>query len=298
MDKFKDKSVLFFSSSSAGDCRQLLDFNIKELLVSYFYIKKSFSSYDEILKRLKASGGIFMTDSGAFSFMGLEHGDEAYSPEYWIPYIEEYVSWLYAHKDYVYVAANMDLDKIVGREVVREWNEKYFEPLQKYMEIVYVAHETDGDPKAEAQFTEYCRKYDYVGVNRALKKNANMYCNIANKYNTRIHGFAWTEIALLKRYPFFSVDSTTWLSGVRYGSTYDYDGKNCRTYDSKKKYLRKAKKVKYLSGGVDYYGMLEEKSRDINDMNLLAWVGFREEYLKSANFRLKNKPVAHYEREH
>lgn len=296
-NKWKDKAVMFFSSSSVSDCKQLMGVDIWEILVSYFYIKKSKPFYDDMLKEVKAHGGLFMTDSGAFSFMGQVKGYEAYDEEYWIPYLEEYVKWLYDHKDYIFVAANLDLDLIVGRDVVDKWNVKYFEPLQKYIDIVYVAHGDDFDVKAIRQFEEYCTKYNYVGVNQGLKKNAHLYYQIARKYNVRVHGFAWTELPLLKRYPFFSVDSTSWLSGIRYGSTYDYDGKNFKTYDSKKKYLRKAKKIKYLANEIEYDGILEEERIAINDMNLLAWTeGFRKEFLKIANYRLANRPVAYYER--
>ena len=60
-----------------------------------------------------------MTDSGAFSFMGKFHEgtpefDKMSTEEFWIPYLEEYVAWLREHKDYIFCAANLDIDKLVG----------------------------------------------------------------------------------------------------------------------------------------------------------------------------------------
>lgn len=298
-DKNRNKAVLFFSASSVGDTKQLIDFGIKEILVSYHYIRKSLRYYDETVKWIKAQEGLFMTDSGAFSFMGSHFVDEMYKEEYWLPYLEEYVEWLKKYKEYIFVAANLDLDVIVGRDVVRKWNKKYFEPLEKEgLQIVYVAHEEDGDPHAFIHFTEYCRRYKYVGINQRHKEYAVKFYMIARKYKVKVHGFAWTELNLLKRYPFFSADSTTWLGGVRYGTTYDYDGKNFRTLDYKKKYRRKSRRYPYeTEAGISIEDVTKREDRySINRMNLLGWLGFRKEFLKFANLKLTNKPVGSYER--
>ena len=300
-DKHRNKGVLFFSASSVGDTKQLIDFGIREILVSYFYIKKSLGYYEKTLPFLKGEGGLFMTDSGAFSFMGAEIKDEMYEEKYWIPYLEEYVAWLRKHKEYIFVAANLDLDTVVGREVVRRWNKKYFEPLEKEgLHIVYVAHEDYdlGDPHAIQHFKEYCCRYKYVGVNQKHKEYASQFFQLAKLHHVRVHGFAWTELAICKRYPFFSNDSTTWLGGVRYGTTYDYDGKNFRTLDYKKKYLRKARRLRYeRDAGIKIENVTKREDRvSINRMNLLGWLGFRREYLKMANLKLHNRKVSDYEK--
>lgn len=302
-DKAKNKAVLFFTASSVDTFRQLYDFGIREILVSYFYLKKSLSYYEDMLPKLKSEGGIFMTDSGAFSFMGkFKSGDSEYEKahheEFWIPYLEEYVSWIRAHKEYIFSAANLDIDLIVGRDVVRKWNKKYFEPLEKEgINIVYVAHEDSGDPHAIQHFTEYCSKYKYVGINQRHKDCALKFYQLAKLYNVKVHGFAWTEFKLLKQYPFFSADSVTWLGGVRFGTTYDYDGKNFTTIDYKHKYRRKARRSRYENAGIDYSKVTATEERNnINNMNLLGWMGFRKEFLKMANLKLHNKTVNHYER--
>jgi hypothetical protein len=293
-----NKAVLFFSASSTGDTEQLLDFGIHEILVSYYYMRKSLPYYEKVLDELQKCGGLFMTDSGAFSFMGGVGADisEMTSEKYWIPYLTEYVDWLRAHKDKIFCAANLDLDKLVGRDVVRRWNEEYFEPLEKEgLQIVYVAHEDEGDPHAIKHFREYCKRYRYVGVNQTHKDYAAKFYQAAKEHNVRVHGFAWTELNILKHNPFFSVDSTTWLGGVRYGTTYDYDGKNFRTIDYKHKHIRKLRALKYKKIGVSLDDVLgEEKRKPVNRMNLLGWMGFRKEFLKMANLKLHNRTVAHY----
>lgn len=272
--------------------------------MSYFYMRKNLSYWDRMLPIFKSERGIFMTDSGAFSFMGMfsedsEEYEKMQTEEFWLPYLTEYVDWIRKHKDYIFCAANLDLDRIVGFDVVDKWNREYFEPLEKEtgVQIVYVAHESaESDSDFIPRFKEYCRKYKYVGANQTWKKYAAQIYQIVKQHNVRIHGFAWTQLDLLKHYPFFSADSVTWLGGVRFGTTYDYDGKNFTTIDYKHKYRRKARKLKYIRAGVDYDEVLKETRIDINKMNLLGWMGFRQEFLKMANLKLHNKTVDHYER--
>lgn len=298
---------MFFSASSTGDFQQLYDFGIRESLVSYFYIRKNLSYWDRMLPIFKSEGGIFMTDSGAFSFMGKfdedsEEFEKMQTEEFWLDYLKEYVGWVRAHKDYIFSAANLDLDRIVGQVIVDKWNREYFEPLEKEtgVQVVYVAHEdwNATDVTAPKQFLDrfrhYCEKYKYVGANQSWKKYAPQIYQMVKLHNVRIHGFAWTELGLLRHYPFFSVDSVTWLGGVRFGITYDYDGKNFRSVEHK--FVRKVRKVKYICAGIDYEGIQAEKRVPINQMNLLGWMGFRKEFLKIANLKLTNKPVSYYER--
>lgn len=48
-----NKAVLFFSASSTGDTEQLLDFGIREILVSYYYMRKSLPYYEKVLDELQ-----------------------------------------------------------------------------------------------------------------------------------------------------------------------------------------------------------------------------------------------------
>lgn len=307
-DSSKNKAVCFFSASSTSDFQQLWDFGIHESLVSYFYIRKNLSYWDENLPRFNKEGGIFMTDSGAFSFMakfreGSKEMEDAESEEFWIPYLKDYVQWIRDHKDYIFCAANLDLDKIVGWEVVDKWNREYFEPLEKEtgVTIVYVAHEEhteDGVRGFFRRFEHYCKNYKYVGANQMWKSRSAQIFQMAKRYKVRVHGFAWTDLPILRKHPFFSVDSVTWLGGVRFGITYDYDGKNFRSVEAEKKYIRKTRMLKYIDHGIDYVGIQNEKRVPINQMNLLGWMGFRSEFLKVANLKLRNKEVSFYERKH
>lgn len=297
-DRNRNKAVMFFTVNTVKDTRCLLEFGIREFLASYVYIKGRESFYNDLFAQLKDENGLFMADSGAFSYMGKTLTDKMCTEEYWTPYLEKYVEYLDNNMDNIYVAANMDIDKIVGKDIVQKWNEKYFEPLQKKgLDICYVAHETVGDPNAVKHFEEYCKRYNYVGVNQRQKAHAMKFYNLANRYGIRTHGFAWTQFDLCKQYPFASVDSVTFQTGSLYGNTFDYDGKNFRKHLANKKYYRKASRHDYEKyAGVDFEDVFGEREdrNSVTKMNLLAWMGFRSDYLKAANLKLKTKYIGEY----
>lgn len=294
-----DKSCMFFSASSIRDAEALLNAGINDILVSYFYLSKRASYYEnEIIPRILANKGIFMTDSGGFSFITGNIKPEYYTEEFWLPYLNRYVQWLTDNHKNIYVAANLDLDRFLGREKIVEWNEKYFKPLEKYMQVVYVAHRdwdnVYSDYHGLKRLKEYCSMYAYVGVNKNYADNYERVAAIAQTTKTRVHGFAWTSIPRLLSKPMFSVDSTSWLSGVRYGSSYVYDGANFKVYDASDKNIRKWRKLKIKEEKIDYNKLLAEDSDAVNSFNLVAWKGARDKYVKVANTKLWNKPVLSY----
>lgn len=218
-DKSREKGVMFFSSSSVQDCKYLLESNIYEILVSIFYLRKNPSFYEtEFFPELKRNGGLFMIDSGGHTYLDMFYRrtatPEMYKEDFWIPKIEEYVEYLDSHSDSIFSAANYDMDFFVGRKVIDKWNDKYFRPLEKKMNIIYVIHESyipaEADPYGYRQIEDYCKNYKYVGASgtRHFIENAGRIFTSANRYGTRVHGFGWTSIPLLKRFPFFSVDSS------------------------------------------------------------------------------------------
>lgn len=296
-----DKGVMFFSCGSPKDARSILDTGINDILVSYFYLRKAKGAFKDIVEEIRIKKGYFMTDSGGFSFINTTKvkSDEMYTEEYWLPYLNEYVQWLHDNHRYIFVAANLDLDAYVGRDVVDKWNDKYFKPLEKHTNIVYV---TQRDFEKEyddftgiKRLKEYLSLHDYVGVNNAMTKYTSQIFSLNKVYNKRIHGFGWTSLPMLKSQPLFSVDSTTWTAGAQFGATFIDDGKNFRRYDGAK-HLRKRLKLKIEDAGLDAQKIAADKGEEVNRMNLLSWKGAQREYLRIANVKLINKPVAYYDK--
>lgn len=298
-DNKKNKGVMFFSASSVSDTKMLYNFGIKEILVSYFYIRKSKAFYDDFINRLYDEGGLFMTDSGGFSFIGWGSNveEDQTTAKFWEPYINEYFEWLEKHKTKIFSCANLDLDNQVGREVVDGWN-KTMEEFLPYTNVVFVSHKDHTkeyhDKNGLKRFTEYCEKYKYVGINHEMVEDIAKLSLVAKLNSNIVHGFGITSIPTLKCTPLMSVDSTTWLGGVRYGTSYNYDGKNFRVNDHKKKFVRKGDKVLCREFGINHDNLIKEKRNEINRYNLIGWLGARQEYLRAANLKLNTKTVNNY----
>lgn len=304
------------SVSSAAHCEQLLVSGSTDILVSFYYIRGQ-TKYQTLIPMIRKMGGFFMTDSGTASFCGkyadTPEAEKFTDPDYWIPYIEEYTTWLYDNREYVYCAANMDIDLYVGTDVVDEWNKKYFKPLEKYMNIIYVVQKTvHGNTKLVVQdinrLHQYLKEHDYVGVNHAWKNQIPKVYALAAKYKKRIHGFALTGYRDCLNYPFFSVDSTSWLMGEQYGITYAFDGANFKQIMSKDKMkVRKSLKLKNQelekvnpNASAEKF-LLRDKAaradannRALNANNIEAWKGFRLKYLKAASLKLKTNEAKEY----
>jgi hypothetical protein len=85
----------------------------------------------KILHMIKERGGLFMTDSGTFSFVE----DKKFNPKTfnWEGYLSEYLQWLHDNKDLVFSCCNLDVHTYVKNDVIQYWNQDYFSQLEKDM---------------------------------------------------------------------------------------------------------------------------------------------------------------------
>ncbi|MCK4501230.1 hypothetical protein KAU11_12085 [Candidatus Babeliales bacterium] len=98
-------------------------------------------------------------------------------------------------------------------------------------------------------FEKMCEKYDYIalgGVAMGIRDmprvvdHFNKCFKIVGRYwakgrKIRIHGFGVTAVSLLTQYPFYSADSTSWLSGPVFGNLYKWEGTRFSQTNYKKK---------------------------------------------------------------
>lgn len=256
-----DKFLGFFSVTPSKKFFSLFKrAGIKNVLISYFYIRQHLDYMEELLPELVADGGVFMTDSGVFSFLNDPNFDVKGFD--WEAYIKEYTSWLKAHSKYIFSACNLDMDAYITHRTILMWNEQYFKPLEDDINIIYVAHRNIEGCGELGMVKEYCKLYDYVGVSEELIGQASQIYQLAKQTKTAIHGLAWTKPTVLRDYPFFSVDSTSWVNYQKFGSTPVWDGKNFTQYDSNNKSIRKTLKNVCTKYGVKFDEFCSEKNPD------------------------------------
>ena len=153
----------------------------------------------------------FLLDSGAFTYMS--DGKKAVDFD---QYIREYAQFIIDHG--VTQFFELDIDSIVGIKKVEEYR-AYLENKTK-RKCIPVWHKGRG--------LEYWKKmteeYDYVAiggiVTKEIKKSEYKYfkplLEIAKQNGCKVHGLGYTN-ADVGKYDFYSVDSTTWTAGLRFG---------------------------------------------------------------------------------
>lgn len=155
-------------------------------------------------------------DSGAFS---------AYSQGITLD-IDQYIEFIKKYKDKLEVYCSLD---VIGDPEASMRNQKYMEDAG--LNPLPVFHY--GEPLEI--FKNLVQKYDYVGVGGMVGSNgtarvtssilalwlddlfSNYICDKDGISKVKVHGFGVTSVDLLIRYPWYSVDSTTWAISAGMG---------------------------------------------------------------------------------
>jgi len=152
-------------------------------------------------------------------------------------YLDNYIAFIHKYKDQLLGYVNLDI--IYNAEESWE-NQKYME--ENGLRPIPVFHYGE-DFK---WLKRYVDNYEYIGIGGVaggvtLKQFTTSLGDKAFSYITearsdlKVHGFAVTSIELMKKYPWFSVDSTTWLKIPAYGGVFVPRGSGKSMFDYTKK---------------------------------------------------------------
>jgi hypothetical protein len=137
--------------------------------------------------------------------------------------LQDYIDYIHKYRNYIEVYANLDDIKDPEKtwENQKEMERQGLSPLP-----VYHAGESD-------KYLKKVLEYDYFAIGGAalLARNErlacydrifSMICPKKNDYRPthKIHGFGMTSIKLMFQYPWYSVDSTSWVLTSRMGSVF------------------------------------------------------------------------------
>lgn len=268
----------------------LYDLGIRNFLMSYEYLK------GKGVHQLKKYPDMHLfIDSGAYTYNQDPKYNE-YTVEQWEKQIEEYLAWAEKHKNQIFAIADLDIQYLVGYEKVVEWRKKYFEPfmLRTGLPVCFIYHEEGLD------VWEYmCKRYPYVGISLNIDREVdetelrNKF-KIAEKHNALVQGMASTRTGMLTQYPFYTVDSTTWNVGLKYGEISVWTG-------NKMSRIKKADFKEKAFPYIDRYDLpfnhdliLEEDKTEMIRVNAYAFVQaekFIQERLKSLMYWFKARAV-------
>jgi hypothetical protein len=217
------------------------------VLESFWYIKEWQLSK---IKNCK----LFLLDSGAFTFMVNSHKKEIN----WDQYVEEYGKFV--KENNIKHFFELDIDSIVGIKEVERLRDK----LEKIAgrKCIPVWHKSRGLD----YWKRIVKEYDYVAIGGIVTKEIKSteyaiftyLLDMAKKNNCKVHGLGFTGIEYLKKYHFYSVDSTAWSSGWRFGTLYKFTGKSF-------------KKIKFKNMRIK-----KEEGKNVDIFNYLEWIKFQK----------------------
>ena len=194
-----------------------VEIKLNELYVleSYHYVR----SAKWMLPLFKLFKG-FLLDSGAFTFMSSVK-DKSIN---WEQYINDYGNYVKENNIEYYL--ELDIDVIVGLKEV--------ERLRKKLETIVgrkcipVWHKSRGIEN----YKQLVKEYDYIAIGGIVTQEIKRsqydvfytLLKIAKENNCKVHGLGFTNLKGLEKYKFYSVDSTAWLSGNKFGGVYHFNG--------------------------------------------------------------------------
>lgn len=194
--------------------------------MSYYYMrgKPEPATLFENRKHTKC----IIIDSGAHTFFsenseaGLTvsvHTKKTKTKESPEEYFENYLLWAKKYYDYYDYFVELDIGELVGQDVVMQWRER-LKQHGIFDKCITVMH-----PKV-VTYDEYLKMLDeseskYVALEGLRAGQAQIpygkYLIPAYKKGVKVHGFALTNKKIIDKYPFFSVDSSSWKAGLQYG---------------------------------------------------------------------------------
>jgi len=154
--------------------------------------------------------------TGASAFINYDFTDN----EKVRKYLDEYIEFCHKYKKQLITYVNLDI--IFNPEKTWE-NQKYMESNGLAPLPVYHFGED------LSWFKKYVDQYEYIGISglgadiqkstyvRSFGDPVFSYLH-GTKQDVKIHGFALTALDLLIRYPWYTVDSTTWVKHAAYGN--------------------------------------------------------------------------------
>jgi hypothetical protein len=177
-----------------------------------------------------ASAEWFLMDTTQNIDLFLDSGAFSAANQGYVIDIQEYINFIERHKDSLTCYANLDVigDPTKGIDGAEETlkNQQAMEAAGLTpMPVFHVGED-------ESYLRYYVENYEYVGLGGMVPFSTQvlrtwldrvfreLVCDAKGWPQVKIHGFGMTSLSLMLRYPWYSVDSTSWIMASRNGTIY------------------------------------------------------------------------------
>lgn len=290
------------------------------ILVTNMYMsKKSMEKQEEILKAYRDMGCWIIVDSGAFTFlrkygvlrkdMSIEdfrnnynlHRDkfeawqldeqesrQRFEDEFG-KYYNKWKSLLPMYYEYADMIAEIDLDTLLGIDRMKQLREEYATYHDK---ICYTPH-IGFNKEARFQTVEE-REYvngllatnpRFMGIGSINSKITEAlfleYLPIFKEKKIKVHGWAQTDWESIQHLPYFSIDSSTWLSATKFGVTFEYKNgwTRMKSHDHTQKDLfRRSCETECAEEQINFEAFTKDESFSVLKWSAVQWVRMANYY--------------------
>jgi len=195
---------------------------------SYYYMRNE-RKVNKSINIAQKMNKCAIIDSGAHSFFSEMAGEgvtsasvykkKSKTKESHEEYFQKYIVWLKKYWDDFNYYVELDIGDVVGQETVFKWRERLkAEGLFSKCIIVWHPNVMDWDDYL-FMLEETESRYIAIEGDRTNRPRLiyNQYIKEAYDRQIKIHCFAMTKLRALHKYPFYSVDSSSWTIPVRWG---------------------------------------------------------------------------------
>ena len=216
------------------------------------YVLTSFYYYQDVLP---FKPELHLVDSGAFTMFSST------KPIDIDEYVDRYIDYINRYNIKYYF--ELDIDSVVGYKKVLDIRNRLECGTGK--QCIPVWHHSRG----KDEFIKMCKEYNYAAIGGIASKECIvqhkdkfvLLNRLAKQHGCKLHGLGVTGKDI-NRMGFYSVDSTSWKSGRRFGQIHKFNGVAIQT-----KKISGKKCVKY---------------KELDKHNLNEWLKYQE-YLKGVN---------------
>ena len=201
--------MIIYFASERHFLGQLLEHKVKNILVSYYELQRGMNGLD-MVRKYPAN---YFLDSGAYSAF---HVNATIDLNAYMKYIKDTASlWkIYACLD------------TIGQPKATLATQERME--KEGLHPLPVFHVNSPLPMLH----DICKKYDYFALGGLVpyarqRKKVQTWCDtcfsvIKEYWPKKVHGFGINSSYVVERYPWYSVDSTTYTGGNRWGQVLEY----------------------------------------------------------------------------
>lgn len=299
-------NVYLAGAQSEHSFKIITEVKQKNMLMSYLYLRQQKKDLQYFVE-MAGYDLRFMIDSGAYTFMVkpveeiLAKECGKYSPQDAVKiFVNDYLEWIERNKKYINLFVELDIAQSVWLK--KDWEEyrvektAFFKKVRKDQKIdnlddkIYVGKEKVFEMREQfakldtpccmvlhgEEVEELMKFTNYLGVSYKQESGAfgKMFSKV-KRYNLNIHGFAMTG-AIIRKYPFTSADSSSWLSGSRWGLTYILQGGKMIICGPHEKERRKRFKKTCEKIGVNFEAFINDDGEAVNKFNCYQWKLYSE----------------------